>query len=126
METLILALLTFMAPAHGIDPLLAASVIKVESRFQPKAIGGLGEVGLFQIRPQFSKYSKTQLLEIHTNLKAGLEMLSDFKQTCKHKVDNSYVICHNLGKSGAKKIRNPFGQTYYKKVNKNYLAYLEN
>lgn len=126
METLILALLTFMGPAYQVDPLLAASVAKTESNLNPLAIGKLKEVGLFQVRPEFSKYTKDQLKDPQINIAEGLRILADSKSSCKHQLDRSWVICFNLGKSGAKKIRNPFGQTYYKKVNKNYLAYLEN
>jgi len=123
MEQLIISVLITIAPYYNIDPHLAAAVIKTESNFNPQAIGTIGELGLFQIRPEFSKYSKLQLLDWKTNITAGLENLANSKTFCKHKVDNTFVICHNSGITGAKKIKNPFGQSYYKKVSKIYLTY---
>jgi soluble lytic murein transglycosylase len=123
METLILSLLTFMAPVYDIEPALAAAVVKTESQFNPKAVGQLKELGLFQIRPEYSKYSKTQLLDIEMNLKAGLEMLAKAKKSCYHNTGKLFVLCHNLGLYGAKKIKHPKLFPYYIKVNKNYLAY---
>lgn len=123
METLILTLLMQLAPAYDIDPHLAAAVIKTESRFNPKAIGGLGELGLFQIRPEFSKYSRRQLLDMNTNIIAGLEMLREAKNRCKHKANKTFVLCHNLGVTGARKIKRPEIFPYYRKVYAHYVAY---
>lgn len=37
----------------GEDPLLLQAIAKVESSFNPKARGKIGEIGLFQIRPEY-------------------------------------------------------------------------
>lgn len=37
----------------GFDPNVALSVAMTESTLNPNAIGGIGEVGLFQLRPEF-------------------------------------------------------------------------
>lgn len=123
MEPYILMLLMQMAPSYDIDHHLAAAVIKTESRFKVNALGGLGEVGLFQIRPEFSKYSKQELFNLHINLIAGLEMLRDAKNRCIHKANKTFVICHNLGIKGARKIKHPELFPYYKKVYANYAEY---
>lgn len=39
------------AARHGLDPVLVAAVIRIESRFDPAAVGGAGEIGLMQILP---------------------------------------------------------------------------
>jgi hypothetical protein len=123
MTAYIWTLLFIHAPMYGIEPKLAAAIIKTESSFNPKAIGALKEVGLFQIRPEFSRFNKQQLLDPQTNIVAGLEMLKYLEQRCPHKKKNTYVICMNLGIKGAAKIKYAEGQTYYKKVYAAYLAY---
>ncbi len=123
METLILTMLLQLAPAYGIDPHLAAAVAKTESRFNPKAVGGLGEVGLFQIRPEFSRFPKHKLFDVQTNIIAGLELLREAKLKCAHKLNKTFLVCYNAGLSGGKKIKRPELFPYYKKVYKHYLAY---
>ncbi len=41
------------ATVNGLDPKLVAAVIAKESSFRRKAVGGLGEVGLMQLRPEY-------------------------------------------------------------------------
>ena len=47
-----LALITSEAEQRGLPAALADAVAQVESRYDPKAVGSLGEVGLMQIRPR--------------------------------------------------------------------------
>src|SRR5436853_3121303 len=47
-----LALITSEAEQCGLPAALADAVAQVESRYDPKARGSLGEVGLMQIRPR--------------------------------------------------------------------------
>jgi soluble lytic murein transglycosylase-like protein len=51
MNHLIISLVGLYSQIHGIDPLISISVIDVESKFNPKAVGTKGEIGLFQIMP---------------------------------------------------------------------------
>ncbi|MDD5557723.1 MAG: lytic transglycosylase domain-containing protein [bacterium] len=39
------------AERHGLDPLLVKAVIRRESNFDPRALGGKGEIGLMQVTP---------------------------------------------------------------------------
>lgn len=125
MESLVLTLLLQLAPAYGIDPHLAAAVAKTESRFNPKAVGRIGEVGLFQVRPEFSRFPKHKLFDIHTNMIAGLELLQKAKTQCKHKLNKTWLVCYNAGMAGGKKIKRPELFPYYKKVYAHYVAYKE-
>lgn len=123
MEALVLTLLLQLAPAYGIDPHLAAAVAKTESRFNPKAVGRIGEVGLFQVRPEFSRFPKHKLFDINTNIIAGLEILRDAKTRCKHKLNKTWLVCFNAGVGGGRKIKRPELFPYYKKVYAHYVAY---
>jgi soluble lytic murein transglycosylase-like protein len=44
----------------GIDPALVDAVIKVESDYQPEAIGASGEIGLMQVLPSTAKLLDSQ------------------------------------------------------------------
>jgi soluble lytic murein transglycosylase-like protein len=41
---------------HDFDPVLVLAIIKTESSFNPLAIGGVGEIGLMQIRPETAEW----------------------------------------------------------------------
>lgn len=107
----------------GIDPYIAMSIAKVESGFNPQTVGSLGEIGLFQIRPEYVTYTPEQLFDIETNIKTGLEILSRKKKHCPHKGYKEFIICYNVGVEGSKKIKHPKKFPYYKKVMKEYEIY---
>lgn len=52
MEQLI-ALITAISIQHGVDPNLAVAIAKTESRLNPAAVGTIGEIGIFQLRPEY-------------------------------------------------------------------------
>lgn len=100
----------------GIDPSVALAVASVESNFNVNAVGLMNEQGVFQIMPQYSKYSIKELKDPAINIKEGMRMLKYAKDNCVHQKDNTFVLCYNLGWSGAKKIKHPQLFPYYKKV----------
>lgn len=126
MYAYIWTLLFIHAPMYGIDPHLAAAVVQTESTFNPNAIGALNEVGLFQIRPEFSKRKAHELLDPEVNIVEGLMMMQKAKVRCKYQKRKMFVICMNLGISGASKIKRPLDHPYYRKVYSTYLAYSRN
>ncbi len=69
------------AKAAGLPAELAEEVIRHESRFNPKARGRHGEIGLMQIKPQTARalgYTGTAagLYDVETNLKWGMAYLA--------------------------------------------------
>lgn len=69
------------AKAAGLPAELAEAVIRHESRFNPKARGRHGEIGLMQIKPQTARalgYTGTAsgLYDVDTNLKWGMAYLA--------------------------------------------------
>ncbi|WP_370674732.1 lytic transglycosylase domain-containing protein [Pleomorphomonas sp. PLEO] len=69
------------AKAAGLPAELAEAVIRHESRFNPKARGRHGEIGLMQIKPQTARalgYTGTTagLYDVETNLKWGMAYLA--------------------------------------------------
>ena len=116
MNTLIISLIISMAPDYNIDSSLAISVAKVESKLNPNAIGLLKEVGLFQVRPEYSKYTSEQLKDPKTNIKEGLRILAEAKKRCVHRDAKKFVICFNRGITGGSRVKDPANDKYYLKV----------
>lgn len=100
----------------GIDPNLTTAVIQVESRGNPFAVGKLDDSGLMQIRHKFVPETQQQLFQGCTNIRRGVELLKQAREKCKHKLNNTWLVCYNLGTRGGAKIRHPSSFIYYKKV----------
>jgi hypothetical protein len=65
--------------AKGIDPRLGLALVYRESKFDPNAVGGVGEIGLGQIRPSTGKlmgYSEKDLRNPSKNIDATLQYLN--------------------------------------------------
>jgi hypothetical protein len=112
----IILLISFLSPQYNIAPETAIAVAKTESSLNPSAIGPLKEVGLFQVRPKYSKFTSEELFDINTNIHEGLRILSEAKRNCKHKLERTWLNCYNLGISGGAKIKHPKRFPYYLKV----------
>ena len=76
-----LPLLTREAEAAGLPAAVADAVAHVESAFNPNAVGGVGEVGLMQVRPETAamlghRGGITALFEPATNVRYGVAYLA--------------------------------------------------
>jgi soluble lytic murein transglycosylase-like protein len=60
---------------HGVDALLLAAVIEVESRFRPEAVSHRGAVGLMQILPATAGLSAEELANPSANVDRGARYL---------------------------------------------------
>lgn len=135
-------LITSYSLIYGVDPHMVMSVVKLESQFDLYAVGGHGELGLMQLRPEYFSHSCKKGLSVNvlvphavkkkkipcgqelflaeTNLRIGIQNLKKMMNSCSHKKDGTWVICHNLGVRGGSRIKNPKEFVYYKKVMENY------
>jgi soluble lytic murein transglycosylase-like protein len=102
----------------GIDPTITNAVIQVESRGNPFAVGSLDDSGLMQIRHKFVPETQHQLFQGCTNVMRGVELLREARDKCTHKLNNTWLVCYNVGLRGGLKIRHPSKFIYYKKVMK--------
>lgn len=110
-------ILAMAAQEKGVDPYVVAAIAKVESSLNPKATGSVGEQGLFQLRPEFYQEGQPgSLYNPEENIRVALKLIKHKKKACVHKEKNAWVVCYNMGLAGARRINNPFNQTYYKKV----------
>lgn len=78
------------AAQNGIDPMLAAGLMRQESSFQADAVSKAGAVGLMQVLPKTGRllarqlhvrYSRTKLYEPEYNLLLGVHYLAELLRT---------------------------------------------
>lgn len=64
------------AQAQGVDPALAVEVAIAESSLDQSAIGGAGEIGVFQILPATAAAMGIDPTDLAQNIHAGIQLLS--------------------------------------------------
>jgi soluble lytic murein transglycosylase-like protein len=99
------------AERYGIDPDLALAVATVESSLNPKAIGKLGERGLYQLHV---KYFPQATFNIDQNIRIGVSYLAEVKRKCADYPAKAWVLCFNHG--AHKRLKKPLQARYYVKV----------
>lgn len=77
----VVALITSMAPSHGVPAWFALRIAKVESNYNPNARGSAGELGVFQLKCATARGigyrgDCSGLLDARTNVQYGLKHLS--------------------------------------------------
>lgn len=67
-----------IADSMGVDWKMVVSIAAQESKFDPAAVSWTGAVGLMQVLPQFSPFSKDSLLDDEAlNVREGVRILKD-------------------------------------------------
>lgn len=90
-----------------IDPYLILAIAQIESSYNPKAVGKIGEIGLYQLRPEFHPIRKTDSIERQT--KIAIKYLKKLQASCFDKV----LQCWNMGPTRAKKYK--YASTNYER-----------
>lgn len=98
------------ARSQGVPVEVAIAVGKVESELNQSAIGPFGEIGIFQIRPE---YTTANIYDLKTNIKEGVRQLAYWMQHCPVKHPIAWVSCYN---QGARNPKYPLLFPYVKKV----------
>lgn len=98
---------------YNFDPIFVAAVIKTESHYNHLAIGGVGEIGLMQIRPNTAtwiakKYSITfkgpdDLQDPVKNIRLGVAYLDYLRTTFPEKAYR-YIAAYNMGPKNVRKL----------------------
>ena len=115
----IASLIIYYSNILNFDAAIVYSVIGQESKFDSRAVGNLGELGLGQLRPEFNReYTKNELLNKEINIKVTIERLKEAKKGCKNKENLNYLVCYNHGITGGNKIFRPENDEYVKNVTK--------
>lgn len=102
--------ITQSALENGIDPNLALAIAEVESQFNPSMVGALGEVGVFQLRPQFHSVVQG---DVKQNIDTAMVYLARLKHRCRRYGD-AFFVCYNYGPS--RRLARPNEVPYYRKV----------
>ncbi len=115
----------------GFDPVFVAAVIKTESRYNPLAIGGVGEIGLMQIRPETAfwitkKYKitfnhKNELKDPVKNITIGVAYLDYLRSNFPDKAYR-YIAAYNMGPRNVRKLiaQNKKPKEYSTQIFKHY------
>lgn len=124
-KALIIQYIIAQSLGQGVDPSIALTVAKMESNFNPDAVGGLHEMGLFQLNPSsFKQYTRKQLLNPKLNARLAIRYLKEVKEHCIHKEDINWLVCYNYGYKNAEKVKYPHLFPYVvraKKIRNKYL-----
>lgn len=111
-------LITLYSAFYGINLDLSFQMARIESNMNPLAVSTTNDGGLYQLNRRYHKFHNPDLIFDSThNISTALFTLSKLKNECKHKTHDTYVLCYNMGITGAKKIKHPFKHSYYKKTN---------
>jgi hypothetical protein len=69
------------AEQHGVPPAIVDAVVRIESAYSPTALGGVGEIGLMQVRPTTAamlgfRGTTAELADPETNISYGVTYLA--------------------------------------------------
>lgn len=118
------------------DPVFLLSVIQGESSFNPRMIGGVGEIGMMQIRPTTAKWiagmygfqfkGRQSLFDPVTNIKIGAAYLDYLRD----KFDSHaqlYLAAYNMGQRAVANVveKNIWPKDYPIHVMKKYVEFYE-
>lgn len=114
----IIKMIRTSAVEHGIEPDLAVAIAVVESGLNPNAVGDAGEIGLFQLRPE---YHRVKPGDVKNNIDVAMKYLGYLKSVCGPKYRDAWIICYNLGPNYPRDIQHPNRFPYYIKVKRKIL-----
>ena len=121
---------------YKFDPVFLMSVIEGESSWRPEIVGGVGELGLMQIRPSTAEWiagkfgleynGKDSLLDPVINIQIGAAFLSYLRD---HFDDHAqlYLAAYNMGQKNVASAlsRNKWPKEYPAHVMKFYVGFYE-
>lgn len=103
-------LIASQAREQGVPVQVAIAVAKVESGLRQSARGPFGEVGVMQVRPE---YTTANVYDLKTNIKEGVRQLAYWQAHCPSQVGVSFVNCYN---SGMRNPKHPLLRPYVQRV----------
>ncbi len=119
------------AQKHDFDPAFILAIIQTESNFNPAAVGGVGEIGLMQIRPETAEWiakkenikwkGKKSLFDPVQNITIGIAYVAFLRDHFEGSA-GKYLSAYNVGPNKLKRIigNDSLPRKYSTKVMKNY------
>lgn len=90
-------IISTVAEAHGVDPVLVAALIQVESGYRPRARSRKGAMGLMQLMPSTAReYKVRNPFDPRANIEAGIKHLKSLIDRFDGAVDLS-LAAYNAG-----------------------------
>jgi soluble lytic murein transglycosylase len=121
---------------YKFDPILVLAVIQTESSFNPVMIGGVGEIGLMQIRPETAQWlakkkgfkwaGKDSLRDPVTNIKIGCAYIEWLRERFDSHA-GLYLAAYNMGPSNVRNLleEKKWPKEYAARIMQNYIGYYE-
>ena len=121
---------------YGFDPVFVLSLIHTESSFNPGMIGGVGEIGLMQIRPETAEWladkknfrwkGKASLKDPVTNIQIGCAYVDYLRERFDSHA-RLYLAAYNMGPTGVKNLlaEDKWPTDYPSRIMKYYVGYYE-
>jgi soluble lytic murein transglycosylase len=121
---------------QGFDPIFVLAIIQTESSFNPDLVGGVGEIGLMQIRPETGEWiakksgllwrGKNTLRDPVMNIKIGCAYLSWLRDRFDFHA-RLYLAAYNMGQRNVLSLlaRDQWPKEYPARVMQNYVGYYE-
>ena len=97
------------AKEYNLDPNMVASIITIESTWDPNALSSANCQGLMQVNPRFNKGN---LYDVETNIRLGCKIYRECLDACDGNVAHA-LVSYNMGITGAK---NTYTSSYSNKV----------
>lgn len=110
-KTDIESLIRISALRYGVEPDVAIAVAQVESGLNDKAVGSLGELGVFQLRPEYHNVLPGATAY---NIDLGVRYLAYVRAQCEPDYGPAWMNCFNHGPY--KRVHYPTLFPYYRKV----------
>jgi soluble lytic murein transglycosylase-like protein len=106
-------IISTVAEAHGVDPLLVSALIQVESNYRPKARSRKGAMGLMQLMPSTARaYQVRNPFDPKANIEAGIKHLKSLIDRFDGALDLS-LAAYNAGIGAVEKFNGipPYRET---------------
>jgi hypothetical protein len=105
-------IITTMAQAHGVDPMLVQALIQVESNYRPTARSQKGAMGLMQLMPSTARqYNVRNPYDPKANITAGVKHLKSLID--RYRGVELALAAYNAGEAAVKKFNGmpPYRET---------------
>lgn len=122
---------------YNFDPVFLMAVMRTESTFRPDAVGGIGEIGLMQIRPETGKWlcqkfgftwkGKKTLKDPIMNVRLGSAFLDHLRKNFDSH-GQLYISAYNIGaRKVSRKVsqKDPWPKDYASRVMKHYMEFYD-
>jgi len=100
---------------YKMNPDLMVAIARTESGLNPKAVGGLGEIGVFQLRPEFHDVRRG---DVEHNIETAIKYLAEIRRKWQPVYGDAWFIKFNLGPN-YRELNHPKLFPYYRKVMSN-------